>query len=670
MALVPPGRRVGAESAAGAFGVKRVVFSVGTMSGAARRLLRKRLGSELDAVRDLMRKAESFRPGVGGGPSGEAGAAAVPGEEGRLTAAEPHPEATPMEVDGIGDDAKRRKVSPLVVQGAEEGRKRAAPDDERTRLAERLAALAASLPDHVVAFLQNRGAGDGDFPRALFQLKLLLDRFAPAESTPEKNRGRAAAPDAPVIVSCLSQDPRQDAASGKGPVEEKKGDVAGMRDETGPPEKKEGIGGGTGPSGRILLRDIAEEYGELVEAVGVLLLSPLPRSLVELAERGGGGGDEYVDICGDASPVVLPCVTCKAVEICSNPSSSSGGGCSGASSSSEDSDDTSWSSSDSSDPTASDSDENVSGPSRPPGFDNSPQKPAPMAVWIAEAEEIRRQRTPPTPTVRPITISTPAPSELPKESDVTAQIPEAMQVTKAEAVQNQCTAPAPTVPVPVPPKISSSPAALSLSKVRDTSSQPQPRGAAHSVELRNQRAVVTAPTEPPTNRSPHAPVPVQALPSGNGASAQPPPAPAPDAAHVVMAGPEEPHQDPNAAPASPAGDDPALTDLIARAQEAAQRRRREEINRERHRARQELVEMERAAAAVLDDRLRPQDMELLGIAAFEHVVSTVKRTAAPGSGFPTVMQFLGLFLKADEDEEREQTPAAGADMDVEEGEIC
>ncbi|KAK3154493.1 hypothetical protein QOZ80_2BG0191180 [Eleusine coracana subsp. coracana] len=625
----------------GAFGVKRVVFSVGAMSGAARRRLRKRLGSEIDAVRDLIRKAEVF-PDVGAAAEA-AGAAAAPGE------------SAPMEVDGSGGEAKRRKMSPLVVKRTEElEQKRAAVDEARARLAERLASLAAALPDRVVAFLQNqyqRAGGDEECRvdggeseadtrsmmkgGALFHLKLLLDRFAPAASTPEKDRGRVAALDVSGGASGLSQQHHDANASCK----------------TVPPVDKDGASCG------VQLSDIAEEYGELVCSIGVLLLSPLQRKHVDLADR-VGDDDEYVDIVGDASPVVFPCATSKAVKNCSSPSTSSGS--SASSSSTDSSDDTSSSSSDSD--SSSESEDSVGGPAAPPGFprkgnytsQQAPKLPGQEKVQlqIAEREVVQQdQRAPPTPTVRPITISPPEPPlVLPKGNHAAAWPPEktAVQIAKSEEVRNQCAAPEPAAR---PIIIDNQPAPLDLALPEgknNTTAQPPEA-------VQTQRAAVIAPTEPAINCIPPAPPAAAAVPNHNGnAPAQPPPpAPAQDA----IAEPEDPY-------------DPALPDLIARAQEAMERRRREETSRERARARRELLEVERAAPP--DDRVHPRDMEMLGIAAVEHVVSIAGEGSnggrRRGGGCPTLMQFLGLFLKAADDGSSGEEGAA-ADMDVEEGEI-
>ncbi|KAL6634639.1 hypothetical protein ACP70R_027310 [Stipagrostis hirtigluma subsp. patula] len=664
----PAAGRKGALVARGAYGVKRVVFPAGEMTLPARRLLRKRLGSELDAVRDLLRKAESLTSGAGA-----IGAAGPAAEDGRFLAAEPRPEA-PVEDDGIGA-AKRRKVSPFVQpEGAP---RRMTPPDQRERLAGRLATLAAVLPDHVVAFLQNQSGGDAD-PHgdggeveidvhsmkegALSCLKTLLDKFAP-EGTP-KSHERAAVGGSGV--SCLSQ--HQDAADKIAPV-----DVDDL--------------GGVSP---VALRDIAEEYGELVDAIGVQLLSPLPRKYIDLAEH-----DEYVDICGDASPVVFPA---KAGETSSSSSDF----------------DTSSSDSDSESSSDSDSDESVSitpPPPPPPALitssppapatlskDNVPQEQAPEAVQSAEQEESLDQCAKPAPT----TSRSPALAALPKDNDTSAQpqepAPEAVQSAEQEESLDQCAKPAPTTSRP--------PAPAAPPKDNDTSAQSSQ--AAHSAELevlRDQHAE-PAPTVRLITSSPPAPaalpkdndksaqppepatlameddVPAQppepaSLPKENDASAQPPePAPEP----VRIAEPEGLH-DLSAAPKPT-----AITNLIAKAQDALERRRQEEKERAREKARRELLEVERAALP--DERIHPRDMEALGIAAFEHVVSTVvdARTARPrvscggglrvAPGGPSVLQQLGLFLKADgggggEEEERRLglVPDGGRDMEMEEGEI-
>ncbi|KAL6899293.1 hypothetical protein ACP4OV_005951 [Aristida adscensionis] len=82
-----------------------------------------------------------------------------------------------------------------------------------------------------------------------------------------------------------------------------------------------------------------------------------------------------------------------------------------------------------------------------------------------------------------------------------------------------------------------------------------------------------------------------------------------------------------------------VTDLIAKAQAVLERRRA------RERARRELLEVERAALP--DESIRPRDMEELGIAGFEHIVSTARApVSSGGGGRPSVLQQLGLFLRS------------------------
>ncbi|RLM78286.1 hypothetical protein C2845_PM12G18730 [Panicum miliaceum] len=615
----------------GAFAVRREVFAVGKMSVPARRLLRKRLGSELDAVRDALRKSELLSCGAAA-----TGAAAPAGTDGRLMAAK-----APAGEDG-GRTAKRRKVAPFAEQGAGKP-KRMRQDDSRERLAGRLASLAAALPDHVVAFLLNQRVGDADSRGdggeikkdvqpmkggALSQLKMLLNKFAP-ESTP-RNRG------APMVVSggsCLSR--HQGAA----------------------------------------IRDIAEEYGELVEDIGVKLLSPLQRKYVDLAEQG-----EYVDICGDASPVVFPT---KAGDSSSSPSLTS----SDSDASSSDSDSSSSSDSDS----KSDPDKSVNSRSPPPAIvpkekDTYAQPPVPAleAVHIAEPEVVQDQCAPPAPTVLQIISSLPAPAVLlPKVNDTYAQppepAPETVQIVQQEKLQDQCAPPAPTGH----PATSSPPGPAAVPKENDTYKQP-PEPApeavqiAEPVELQDQRLAPAATGHPITGSAP----PSAVLPEENGISSQPPEL-APVAAQIAE--PEE-VQGEGAAPA-PTND---LSDLVTMAKEEAERRRQLAKERAKAKARRMLLEMEKAARP--DERVHPRDMELLGIAAFEHVASTVQdaRTAPPrvndsgdlrvSPGGPSVLQQLGVFLKADDgseddEEEQQQQPAVaafashGEDMEVEDGEI-
>ncbi|CAD6250521.1 unnamed protein product [Miscanthus lutarioriparius] len=593
MALAIGGVGVDESSALGrnVFGVKRVVFPVAQMSVPGRRRLGKRLMSELDAVRDLLSRAELYSCVSGAAGKGD-----------RLFAP-----GAPVEEDDGCRAAKSRKVSPFADRARESKR------DDRERLAGRLASMVAVLPDHVVAFLQNRRVGDADSrgddgeiemddvhsmkDGALFQLKMLLDKFAPESSpkllvdkfAPEVSTPKSCGRCAPLAASgiiCLSQAQHQEAGARMPPVQE---------------EEEEGINICGGVS-RIEIRDIAEEYGELVNDIGVQLLSPLQRKYVDLAEE-----DRYVDICGDASPVVFPAKTCDS----SSPSLST---------------------SSDSDATSTDSDSSSSSPEALPkehsccragepvpapesdliqGKHNTqPPEPAPEAIHIAEPEN---QCAPAT--VFAVTKSPPSLTVLPKECGTLAQppeqAPETVQIAEPEELKEKCAAPGATV-------------------------------------------------HPITGSAP----PPAVLPNENGISSQPAPVPAPVAAQIA-----EPQPQPQ----------PQTSDLIDMARQEGKRRAMAK-------ARQELLKLQRAALP--DERIHPLDMELLGIAAFEHVVSTVRdaRTAQPqvndevdlrvSPGRPSILQQLGVFLKADGDGEEEQLPPLAVasdgedmDMEIEDGQI-
>ena len=432
---------------------------------------------------------------------------------------------------------------------------------------------------------------------------------------------------------------------------------------------------------RIAIRDIAEEYGELVEDIGVKLLSPLQRKYVDLAEQG-----EYVDICGDASPVVFPT---KAGDSSSSPSLSS----SDSDASSSDSDSSSSSDSD----YKSDPDKTVVNSRSPPPAIVPKEKhtcaqppvPAPEAVHAAEPGDVQDQCAPPVPTVLQITRIPPAPAVLlPKVNDTYAQppepAPETAQIAQQGELQDQCAPPAPTGH----PVTSSTPRpAAAVPKVNDDTYEQPPEPAPEAVriaepeELQDQRVAPAATGLPITGSSP----PPAVLPEENGASSQPPEL-APVAVAARIAEPEEVHGE-GAAPAPAATND--LSDLVTMAKDEAERRRQLAKERAKAKARQMLLEVEKAAPP--DERVHPRDMELLGIAAFEYVASTVQgaRTAAPprvnggggglrvSPGGPSVLQQLGYFLKADdgseEDEEEEQQQlqlaSHGDDMEVEDGEI-
>uniref|UniRef100_R7VZI7 NET domain-containing protein n=1 Tax=Aegilops tauschii TaxID=37682 RepID=R7VZI7_AEGTA len=97
---------------------------------------------------------------------------------------------------------------------------------------------------------------------------------------------------------------------------------------------------------------------------------------------------------------------------------------------------------------------------------------------------------------------------------------------------------------------------------------------------------------------------------------------------------------------------PPTRDLIARANEILERRRKEETSRAREKARQELLETERAAMP--KDTL-DEDVKALGID--QH------NTARPNN----LLRQIGLFLKVDDDDMKQQQQSF--EEDLEEGEI-
>ncbi|CAN6238572.1 unnamed protein product [Urochloa humidicola] len=139
----------------------------------ARDRLRKRMASELEALREILKKAELIARGLGKSKR------VLPGN------VPPRPEQR-TEAGGKTPSVKRRKVSPLP----ENEQKQRMTADERNQLAGRLASL-AEVPNQIVEFLQKRlGGGDADeividFDSAedsvLFELQALLDQLAAEE---------------------------------------------------------------------------------------------------------------------------------------------------------------------------------------------------------------------------------------------------------------------------------------------------------------------------------------------------------------------------------------------------------------------------------------------------------------------------------------------------------
>jgi len=159
----------------------KVLTVGGEMS--ARELLQKRLASELDVLRCLLKKAEliSRRGACKGG-------APATGKKERFLASKQRSE--PM-VDGGGNapSVKRRKISALVEQKQKQIRAPRMSQEERNQLAGCLSSLSLELPGHIVEFLlkqfgdaDTHGEIEIDFDSAedsiLFELKTQLDKFA------------------------------------------------------------------------------------------------------------------------------------------------------------------------------------------------------------------------------------------------------------------------------------------------------------------------------------------------------------------------------------------------------------------------------------------------------------------------------------------------------------
>uniref|UniRef100_A0ACD5ZG56 Uncharacterized protein n=1 Tax=Avena sativa TaxID=4498 RepID=A0ACD5ZG56_AVESA len=519
-----PGRKRARETRE-AFDVKKEVFKLGQMPGKERGLLRERFQAELFAVRGLLAKAEHFLvpQAVKGGAasSSSPGLAALPGkEEGRFLMS--------TETDDV-KAPKRRKTSPFAEH-------REAPKmtpAEREQLAFSLAALSAELSSHAVEFLQKQGQGHGRRGEievdvysmddaALFELKMHVDKFV-------KTRDPSPAPHRQI-----DEDDHQD-------EEEECVDI---------------YGGVSPPVAAIApspLRLEILEYGDVFDATGLVdkLLSPLPQKYLGLAEK-GEEEEEYVDICGDASPVVIQNLDAVRRSPSISPTSDSDSD-SGSHSDSSDSDSSSDSGSDMDISPAPEVLPKVNGDSAPPS------EPAPEVVQIAEP----KKGSSPAPAVLPMVNGDSAPpSEL---------APGVAKIAEPEKVS------------------SAAPAVL-------------------------------------PKRAPE----------------------------VVQSA--EPEKLPDQPVASPPSARP-LSELIAEAQE----KRRQE---ERSRARQELVETERSA--MTSDRVHRMEMEELGITNVEHIVSQQKRRP----GVPrTLLEYLGLFLKAEDDGGEEEPVADLGIEELEEGEF-
>jgi hypothetical protein len=156
-----------------------VVTAAGEMS--SQELLQKRLASELDALRGLLKKAEHISRGGGTCKGG----APTAGKKERFLPS--NQRAKPIEEDFNAPSAKRRKISTLVEQ--KQIRAPRMSPEERNQLAGRLSSLSGELPGHIVEFLQKQ-FGDADAhgeieidinsveASVLFELKTRLDKCA------------------------------------------------------------------------------------------------------------------------------------------------------------------------------------------------------------------------------------------------------------------------------------------------------------------------------------------------------------------------------------------------------------------------------------------------------------------------------------------------------------
>uniref|UniRef100_A0A0A8XYB5 Gte102 n=1 Tax=Arundo donax TaxID=35708 RepID=A0A0A8XYB5_ARUDO len=111
-----------------------------------------------------------------------------------------------------------------------------------------------------------------------------------------------------------------------------------------------------------------------------------------------------------------------------------------------------------------------------------------------------------------------------------------------------------------------------------------------------------------------------------------------------------------------------------RAEAEAEAKRKRDLEREK--ARQALQEMERTVE--INDNLHLKDLEMLGTATVEHIVSSVDETSPEHSqdGMPSFLagsanplEKLGLFMKTDDEEDEEEPSSLPSVKDAEEGEI-
>ncbi|KAK1617797.1 hypothetical protein QYE76_023314 [Lolium multiflorum] len=529
-----------AREVRGAFDVMEV-FAVAKMTGKERNLLRERFQEDLVAIRGLLAKADHVlvpRAIKGGAaPSSSPGLAPAPrGKDGRFLVS--------TEADD-GTTVKRRKTSPL----AEHREEPTMTPVEKEQLAFRLAALSAELSAQAVKLLQNQGQRHDRRDElqvdvcsmedaALFELKMLVDKFV-------KTRDPSPAPHRKIIEDDDDGDHQDD-------------------------ECVDICGGVSPPVAAIAPSPVQLEileYGDVFDATGLVdkLLSPLPQKCLALAEK--REEEEYVDICGDASPVVIQSLgaTRRSPSIISVSDSDSHSGS-----------DSDFSDSDSSSDSGSDMDISPAPAVLPMVNEDSAPPPEPAPAVLPMVNEYSAPPSEPAPEVVQIA-----------EPERRSSPPGMVEIAEAEKLS--CPAPA------VLPKVN---------VVSSLPSEPAPVLVVQNAELEE------LPDQPVTW----------------------PPA-------------------------------RSMGELIAGAQE---KRRREERSRAREKVRQDLEETKRLA--MTSDRVHPMEMQELGIASVEHIVSQRRRRPDVP---PSLLEQLGLFLKAEEDggEEEEQPISDAGVEELEEGEF-
>uniref|UniRef100_A0A0E0K1P0 Uncharacterized protein n=1 Tax=Oryza punctata TaxID=4537 RepID=A0A0E0K1P0_ORYPU len=644
----------------GAFGVRSVVFAIGGMSSSARRRLAARFRSELAAVRALLKKAAGgfLAPGAGGesgmvisssSPPSPAAPCGGGRKDGRfLVAAGIRSGGAPAVEAGSENSGKKRKVSFLLERT--DASKEMAPDG-RKRLAGRPAPLSVAEPPAQIGELleRNRHGSSGEAEievhsmddAALLEFRQKLDKF-----TEEAGNHGHGPMDASAVIQ-PSPPPRQrQAADSKIGVEE---------------EEDVDICGGASPS--PLFPDV--DFSELVGATGVKLLSPLQRKYIALAERANacGGGAAlalssllpagYSDLVGatglnQLSPLPREHVAlAERVETCGLVVS----------------------------PTAT-----TTSPSLPPGFGE-----------LADASEAKMLSPLPRKYValaeRGIDVCAGVASTattLPSLFHLHNELADATGVKMLSPLSPKYVALAEDDDEYVDICGDASPAVIQKNhgEIAISNNSSSPSSDSNS-DSNSSSSSSSSSRDSDSGASATGTTPAPAIPNNACvSSAQPSSAPAAPEPEVGQSakkqGEKLPDQRAAAAAAVTAPPKP-LTDLITRAQGAAARRRQDEKAQAREKARQELREMERKAPAMTSNVIHPLDMKLLGLAAVEYMVSSDEevRCRTRRSAAPSLVEKLGLFLKADDGGDKVQrqqqqqqssfVAGGGDDDDVEEG---